>query len=113
MPAASKPPGRQLVKRMSTRTKWLLLAPVGLLLIGYGLCVFSEAAHLKHTGEPFQRWFLLGTYSLIVINAGISLFGQAIIFRVRIETRRTIRRQFKKLAREQQRQKKENPVRRP
>lgn len=108
--APSKPPGRRLLKRMSTRTKWLLLAPFSLILIGYGLCVFSQAAHLKHTGEPFNRWFLLGTYSLIVINAGISLFGQAIIFRMQIENRKTIRRYLKKMLRA--RQKKENPVRR-
>ncbi|MFD1143176.1 hypothetical protein ACFQ4C_18765 [Larkinella insperata] len=95
---------------MSTRTKWLLLAPFSLMLIGYGLCVFSQAANLMHANEPFNRWFLLGTYSLIVINAGIALFGQAIIFRVRIENRRTIRRYLKKMLRE--RQKKENPVRR-
>ncbi|RRB07315.1 hypothetical protein EHT25_05940 [Larkinella rosea] len=108
--APSKPPGRRLIKQMSTRTKWLLLAPFSLVLIGYGLCVFSEAANLKHTGEPVIRWVLLGTYSLIVINAGLSLFGQAIIFRVRIETRRAIRREMKKKIRV--RQKKENPVRR-
>ncbi len=108
--APSKPPGRRLIKRMSTRTKWLLLAPFSLILIGYGLCVFSEAANLKHTGEPFSRWFLLGTYSLVVINAGLSLFGQAIIFRMQIENRRTIRRYLKKMLRD--RRKKENPVRR-
>ncbi|WP_128543873.1 hypothetical protein [Larkinella soli] len=111
MPTSAKPPGRRLIKRMSTRTKWLLLAPFSLILIGYGLCVFSEAANLKHTGEPFNRWFLLGTYSLVVINTGLSLFGQAIIFRVRTDVRRTIRRQLRKEVRE--RQKKQNPVRRP
>jgi hypothetical protein len=108
--APSKPPGRRLIKRMSTRTKWLILAPFSLILIGYGLCVFSEAANLKHTGEPFNRWFLLGTYSLVVINAGLSLFGQAVIFRMQIENRRIIRRYLKKMIRE--RLKKENPVRR-
>jgi len=96
MPNPTKPPGRRLVKRLSTRTKWLILAPVSLLLIGYGLCVFSEAANLKHTGQPFSRWFLLGTYSLVVINAGLSLFGQAIIFRVQLLTRREMRRRLKK-----------------
>jgi hypothetical protein len=108
--APSKPPGRRLIKRMSTRTKRLILAPFSLILIGYGLCVFSEAANLKHTGEPFNRWFLLGTYSLVVINAGLSLFGQAVIFRMQIENRRIIRRYLKKMIRE--RLKKENPVRR-
>ncbi|WP_460636420.1 hypothetical protein [Larkinella harenae] len=97
---------------MSTRTKWLLLAPFSLMLIGYGLCVFSEAANLKHSGEPFDRWFLLGTYSLIVINTGIALFGQSIVFRTIIENRRMIRRYLKKNLRNHNRQKKENPVRR-
>jgi hypothetical protein len=107
----AKPPGRRLVKRMSTRTKWLILAPVGLVLIGYGLCVFSEAAYLKNTGEAFRRWFLLGTYSLIVINTGIALFGQAVIYRAQLTIRREYRRRIRKEIREHL--KKENPVRKP
>lgn len=94
---------------MSTRTKWLILAPLGLVLIGYGLCVFSEAAHLKHSGEPLSRWFLLGTYSLVVINSGISLFGQAVIYRTQIGLRREYRRRLRKELRSYL--KKENPVR--
>ena len=82
---------------MSTRAKWLFLSPLSLALIGYGLCVFNEAGHLKHTGQPFMKWFLLGTYSLIVINAGISLFGQAVIFRLQLHYRRELRRKVKKV----------------
>ena len=47
----AKPPGKRLIANMPIRTKWLILAPLGLVLIGYGLCVFSEAGHLKHTGS--------------------------------------------------------------
>ena len=97
IPKIEKPPGQKLVNRMSTRTKWMLLSPVSLVLIGYGLCVFSEAGQLKHTGAPFMRWFLLGTYSLILINGGISLFGKAVIFRVQLHYRREMRRKFKKM----------------
>jgi hypothetical protein len=100
-----QPPGRQLIKRMSTRTKWLLLAPVSLVLVGAGLCVFSEAAHAKHTGAPFRQWFLWGTYSLILINGGLSLFGQAVRYRVQIDYRRFVRREIKKVSRERTRQK--------
>ncbi|WP_229599541.1 hypothetical protein [Runella rosea] len=97
IPKTSKPPGQKLVKRMNSRTKWLLLAPTSLVVIGYGLCVFSEAGHLKHTNAPFRQWFLMGTYSLIVINAGISLFGQAVIFRVQYQYRQEVRRKLKKM----------------
>ena len=97
IPKTGPPPGRKLVNGMSTRLKWLLLSPVSLTLIGYGLCVFSEAGQLKHTGAPFMKWFLLGTYSLIVINAGISLFGQAVIFRLQLHYRRELRRKIRKV----------------
>jgi hypothetical protein len=96
MPNPAKPPGKRLIKRMSTRTKWLILSPISLLLIGAGLCIFSEAANLKHTGAPFRQWFLIGTYSLIMINGGLALFGQAVRLRVAIDYRRFVRRQLKK-----------------
>lgn len=92
----AKPPGRKLLKRMSTRTKWLLLAPFSLMLIGYGLCVFSGAAQAMHSGQPFKQWFILGTYSLVLINGGISLFGQAVRLRVMMDIRQVVRRQLRK-----------------
>ena len=100
MATYTKPPGRRLIKRMSTRTKWLILAPVSLALIGAGLCVFSEAGHAKHTGQPFRQWFLWGTYSLILINGGLALFGQAVRYRVQLDYRRFVRRQLKKQERQ-------------
>lgn len=91
-----KPPGKKLMKNMSLKIKWLLFATLGLVLIGYGLCAFSEAAYEKHTGSPFTRWFLLGTYSLIVIGAGLSVFGQAIVFKSQIENRKMMKKLLKK-----------------
>lgn len=90
-----KPPGTKLLKRMSLYTKWLLSAVGGLTLIGFGLSVFSEAANLKHTNAPFLRWFLLGSYSLIMINGGLSFFGQAIIFKMKLENRKIIKKALK------------------
>ncbi|AFK04060.1 hypothetical protein Emtol_2927 [Emticicia oligotrophica DSM 17448] len=90
-----KPPGKKMLKRMSLYTKWLLSSVGGLLLIGFGLSLFSEAGHLKHTNEPFLRWFLLGTYSLIMICSGLSVFGQGIIFKVRIENKKLIKKALK------------------
>lgn len=99
----AKPPGKKLLSNLTTHTKWLILAPVSLILIGYGLCVFSEAGQLKHTGSPAIEWIILGTYSLILINGGLALFGQAVRYRVlmdvRKETRRSIRKIETKIAR--------------
>jgi len=100
MAKLAKPPGQRLVKRMSTRTKWMILLPISLLVISAGLCVFSEAANAKHTGAPFRQWFLWGVYSLILINGGIALFGQAVRYRAQIDYRRFVRRELKKRERE-------------
>ncbi len=97
-----KPPGKRIIKRMPTRTKWLLLSVASLLAIGAGLCIFSEAAHLKHINRPTGQWVLMGTYSLILINGGLCLFGQAVRFRVMMDTRQIVRREIRKKARELQ-----------
>ena len=97
IPKTSKPPGEKLVKRMTSRTKSLLLAPFSLAMIGYGLCVFSEAGHLKHSSAPFRQWLLMGAYSLILINAGIAFFGKAIVFQVQYQYRRETRRKLKRM----------------
>lgn len=92
-----RPPGERLLANMSERTKWLILSPLSLVLIGYGLSVFSEAGNLKHTGSPTVEWVLLGTYSLILINGGLCLLGQAVYYRVIIDVRRETRRSIRKL----------------
>jgi hypothetical protein len=101
-----KPPGKRVIKLMSTRTKWLLLSVASLLVIGAGLCVFSEAANRKHTNRPMGQWVLMGTYSLILINGGLCLLGQAIRFRVMMDTRQIVRRELRKKARRLQARKK-------
>ncbi|GAB2537571.1 hypothetical protein GCM10027085_30230 [Spirosoma aerophilum] len=85
---------------MSTRTKGLIVAPLGLLLISVGLCVFSAAVEAKQMGAPFRQWFLWGAYSLILFNGGLLLFGQAIRYRAQLDYRRFVRRELKKRDRE-------------
>ena len=65
--------------------KWLLMAPLGLVLVGAGLCVFGEALLMKYNNAPFWDWFWWGTGGLAIINAGISVVGKAIIHRIRYE----------------------------
>lgn len=63
--------------------KWLLMAPLGLVLIGWGLSLFGEAAARKYAQADFWDWFLYGTLSLAVFNAGLSVFGEAVVCRSR------------------------------
>ena len=94
-----KPPGKKLIKRMSTRTKWMILAPFGLLLFSFGLTVLSEAAHQRRTGEPTQVWVVLGIYSLVLINVGLIFFGEALRFKILLDVRRETRRSMRQLLR--------------
>ncbi len=100
-----EPPGRKLVNRLSTRTKWLIMSPLGLLLVGAGLCVLSEAGHAKHTGAQWQQWFWWGVYGLILVNGGLSVFGQAVRYRVQLDYRRFVRRELKKRDRDRHKRK--------
>jgi len=67
---------------MNSKTKYLLLAPFSLILIGAGLCFAIESAFLKHDNPGSYQWVLFGTISLIVFNAGICLFGKAVIIKI-------------------------------
>jgi hypothetical protein len=68
--------------------KWLIYAPIGLILTGAGLCVFGTALFKMRDGVPFMEWFIWGTASLAIFNAGLSFFGQAVKFRVFYELSR-------------------------
>ncbi|CAG4998001.1 hypothetical protein DYBT9275_01902 [Dyadobacter sp. CECT 9275] len=92
-----KPPGKKLIKRMSARTKWMILAPVGLIIFSFGLTVLSEAAHQRRIGEPARVWGLLGVYSLALINGGLFLFGEALRFRILTDVRKEARRSMRQL----------------
>ncbi|GAB2568433.1 hypothetical protein [Spirosoma areae] len=100
MAKLAKPPGQRLVKRMSTRTKGLIIAPLGLLVFSAGLWLLTEAVQAKHLGAPFRQWFLWGIYSLILTNGGLVLFGQAVRYRAQLDYRRFVRRELKKRDRE-------------
>lgn len=67
---------------MSTKTKWLLFAVSGLILIGFGISLIGEAIIAKMNGEA---WFWIGTAGLVVFNSGLSLFGQAVVYKSRLD----------------------------
>ena len=84
---------------MSTRTKWMILAPCGLLIFSFGLTVLSEAAHQRRIGVPTQVWVVLGLYSLALINGGLIMFGEALRFRILLDVRRETRRSMRQMVR--------------
>ncbi len=70
--------------------KWLIQAPLGLVLVGLGACLIAEAAMLK-VSESISpdgatwHWVVAGTAALCVFNAGLCVFGNSILARVRYE----------------------------
>ena len=65
--------------------RWLYQAPIGLILLGFGLCLVAESTVLKYSGVPAWKWIAAGTISLTVFNSGLCLFGDAILHRSRYE----------------------------
>jgi hypothetical protein len=64
---------------------WLIKAPLGLILVGAGACMITEAAFFKHSGARTIEWMAAGTGALVVFNAGLCVFGSSILSRVRYE----------------------------
>jgi hypothetical protein len=64
---------------------WLIKAPLGLVLVGFGACLIVEAGFLKHSGAAAFDWIVAGTTALVVFNSGLCIFGDAILARVRYE----------------------------
>ncbi|TGE23000.1 hypothetical protein [Hymenobacter metallicola] len=63
---------------MTHKTKWLVFAPSGLMVIGLGTCLIQWATAIKQDGEPTAKWVGAGTLALGVFNAGICLFGRGV-----------------------------------
>ena len=60
------------------KTKWLLFAPLGLVVLGAGASMVHWAGSLKDRQRPTGEWVAAGTAALVVFNAGMSLFGRAV-----------------------------------
>lgn len=66
--------------------RWLIQAPLGLILVGAGASMIAWASVLKYDHSPLWEWVGAGTAALVVFNAGLCVFGDAILHRVRYET---------------------------
>lgn len=65
--------------------RWFIQGTIGILLLGSGLCMFSEAAFYKHSHPPFWNWVFVGTGSLIVLMSGLVLMVDSVRFRIKYD----------------------------
>ncbi|MEM6799752.1 MAG: hypothetical protein AAF696_00020 [Bacteroidota bacterium] len=65
--------------------QWKIKAPLGLVLIGFGMCLVTEGVMMKYGDVAAWKWISWGTLALIVLNAGISVFGGAVVHRAHYE----------------------------
>lgn len=70
---------------MTHKTKWLIFAPAGLVLVGTGASMVHWAGSLKDRGRPAREWLGAGTLALTVLNAGLSIFGHGVAEKVLYE----------------------------
>jgi hypothetical protein len=68
------------VKKSTGFKRWVIQAPVGLILIGAGLSMAIDAGNVKAAGG---NWFLYGTSALVVFNSGICLVIDAAIRKIK------------------------------
>ncbi|WP_226389123.1 hypothetical protein [Penaeicola halotolerans] len=69
----------------SLKKKWWIASVVGLLLIGAGISIITEASNLKFEKVSTLTWFAWGTWGLITFNTGIAIFGKAISYRTQLD----------------------------
>jgi hypothetical protein len=63
---------------MTHKKKWLLFAPSGLMIIGFGTCLIQWATALQRKQVPTGEWVAAGTLALGVFNAGLCVFGRGV-----------------------------------
>lgn len=73
---------------MDDHRTWKTFAPAGLLLVGLGVSVVTDAAVRRHDGAGPSRWVGEGTLGLLALNGGLSLFGEAVKRRALLDARR-------------------------
>jgi hypothetical protein len=64
------------------KQKWMWMAPLGLIGVGFGASAVARAATKWAQGRPY---FLHGTFALVCLNASLSVFGDAVKHRALYE----------------------------
>lgn len=58
--------------------RWLIKAPIGLAILGFGIALIGESIMAKANATSWNEWFYFGTLSLIVFNAGLCIVIDAV-----------------------------------
>ena len=64
------------------KTKWMWMAPAGLIGVGFGASAVARAATKRAMGRPY---FWHGTFALVCLNASLSVFADAVQHRALYE----------------------------
>lgn len=67
------------------RRAWLVKAPLGLVILSFGLCLVVEAGLYKAGGAATLSWVAYGTAALTVFNAGLCLLVDSVRHRMLME----------------------------
>lgn len=73
------------MKKSNARRRWFIQGTLGIVLVGFGLCLFSEASFFKQTNPPVWEWVAFGTGSLTVLMAGLILMVDSVRYRIMAE----------------------------
>ena len=65
--------------------RWLIKAPLGLVLTGFGASLIGAATVRKQGGAPPAEWIAFGTVALTVFNSGLSILADAAKHRAHFE----------------------------
>ncbi|MBL8147179.1 MAG: hypothetical protein JNL34_12405 [Anaerolineae bacterium] len=66
---------------------WSDLLPRGLLMIGAGISMISQATAWNARRRPIWQWAFLGALGLVVLVTGVTFFGEAIKHRTLYESK--------------------------
>ncbi len=67
------------------RRAWLIKAPLGLVILSFGLCLVVEAGFYKASGAATLNWVAYGTAALTVFNAGLCILIDSLRHRMLME----------------------------
>jgi hypothetical protein len=83
-----KPPGQQMIKKMSLKTKWMLSSMAAYFLFGFGLTFFVIGLLKIHDGFDKTTWVFISLLSLCIIFSGMAFFAKGIAYQIEIKSRK-------------------------
>ena len=83
-----KPPGQQMIKKMSLNSKWILSSVAAYFLFGFGLCFFVISLLKIHDGFDKKTWVFISLLGLSIIFSGMAFFAKGVAYQIEIKSRK-------------------------